>query len=485
MAKTAFLSVSDTTGLSAFARSLVEDFGYQLIASEGVTNLLRQQEIPVQQLPAGVCVDDVWIRNHEVDLVVAHCPPLEERFQGRFLDPQGIMNQFDIGGASLLRRAAMCGHEVMVVCEQSDYDRVVHALAEQTPLSSLRRELAAKTFQKTAQQDLAIARFWETCTHEPDLGALSGFPKTWQTELTQTMLLPQGENPHQQAALYGRFFDCLNPLQGEPLCFTHIMDASTAVYLIGEFEKAAVALIRRGMPIAVASAETLEEAWESLLVPNSQELAGCVMIANRTLDERLSRRMADAQIDVMIAPCFTEDALKALSLRQAIRLLAVRDFLGPESLKEIRSVIGGILVQDRDTMRARPGYWQVASTRQPSAEEWAGLSFGWKVAKHAKSSAVVLARGEQTLGISSGQSSPIESMEGACLQANRLGVSLDGAVLVSDSALDSAAALEFAVKKGIRAILHPGDKRLDAESLRAANLSTMAVVFSGTQHVRS
>ena len=484
MAKKALLFVSDMTGLVVFAKSLVEERGYGLIANERVAEALEREGISVDRMPELGRADGAWLTEQGVDLVVADFYPFERASQDVFADPRGVMEQVEIGGLSLLRCAAKRGHEVTAICESTDYDRVEKALGNEADLRRLRGELAAKVFQKTAQYDLAVATFLENRSEEPDLGVLSGFSKHYRLDLKQAALLPHGENKHQQAALYGGFFDCLKPLQGGALTYNQSLDVSAAVYLIGEFEKAAAAIVKHNTPCGVASADALEDAWNQALKTDTAGAAGGVVIVNRTLDGGLAEQMKRVPLEVIVAPHFTEEALAVFSQQKELRLLVVQDMPGAESLKEVRSAIGGVLVQDRDKARPSLAQWKVVSATQPSAEAWVGIAFAWRVAKHVKSNAAVIARGEKTLEIASGGTTGAGAAEVACLMANHAGKSIEGAVLVSDSVLASPNAVEAASKMGVCAILQPGGGPEDAALIRAADKAGIAMIVTGTRHLK-
>ena len=484
MAKKALLSVSDMAGLVVFAKSLVEEHGYGLLASERVAEALEHEGLSVDRVPDVGCIDEAWLAEQGVDLVVADFSPFERASQDVFADPKGVMQQVEIDGLSLLRSAAKRGHEITAICEASDYDRVEKALGNEASLRSLRGELAAKVFQKTAQYDLAVATFLENRSEEPDLGVLSGFSKHYRLDLKQAALLPHGENKHQQAALYGGFFDCLKPLQGGQLTYNHSLDVSAAVYLIGEFEKAAVAIVKHNTPCGIASADALEDAWSQALKTDTVGASGGVVIVNRTLDGGLAEQMKRVPLEVIVAPHFTEEALGVFSQQKELRLLVVQDMLGAESLKEVRSAIGGVLVQDRDKARPSLAQWKVVSGSQPSAEAWVGLAFAWRVAKHAKSSAAVIARGEQTLEITSGNTTGAGAAQVACLMARHAEKSLEGAVLVLDSILEVPDVVSVAGEVGVSAILQPGGGFKDAAVIQAADKAGIAMIFTGTRHLK-
>ncbi len=519
MAKLALLSVSDKRGLAEFASVLVAKHGYTLLSTGGTAKLLADKGLPVTEVSqhtgfpeimegrvktlhpkihggllcrrdkaehlAQAAKNDIAL----IDLVVVNLYPFEETVAKPHVTLEEAIENIDIGGPSMLRSAAKNHHDVTVVCDPGDYDAVLAAFdAEKSDggakLAELRRRLALKVFQRTGSYDTAIARYLEAQATGPDMEALSGFPATLSMSWKKAQALRYGENPHQQAALYGTFHEHFKQLQGKELSYNNILDITSATYLIGEFERPTVAILKHTNPCGVASAETLGEAWEKAYATDRQAPFGGIIIVNQTLDGALAKTIAEIFTEVIIAPRFSEDALAIFSRRRNLRLMIAEGGIGADALQEIRSVIGGVLVQDRDRTLGNVREFKVVTKREPTPEEWAGMMFGWKVGKHVKSNSIVYCRGEQTLGIGAGQMARVDSSRIAVWKAGEAGLDLKGSVVASEALFPFADGLIAAADAGATAAIQPGGSVRDAEVIAAADARGMAMVFTGVRHFK-
>jgi phosphoribosylaminoimidazolecarboxamide formyltransferase/IMP cyclohydrolase len=515
MAKLALLSVSDKRGLAEFAASLVRDHGYTLLSTGGTAKMLAAGGLPVREVGShtgfpeimGGRVKTLHPKIHGgllarrdspqhlaeaerngielIDLVVVNLYPFEETVAKPGVEFEEAVENIDIGGPSMLRSAAKNHESVTVVCDPADYGSVLLAMAgDPSGLRALRRRLALKVFQRTAAYDGAIARYLESQEAGPDLGALGGFPATLSRSWALAQPLRYGENPHQKAALYGTFREHFEQLQGKELSYNNILDISSATYLIGEFERPTVAILKHTNPCGVGSAETLAEAWELAYATDRQAPFGGIIIVNRTLDGALAALIADIFTEVIIAPRFSPDALAALGRKKNLRLMVAKEGLGADSLQEIRSVVGGVLVQDRDRALGDPAAFRVVSRRQPTPQEWESMMFGWKVCKHVKSNAIVYCRGERTLGIGAGQMARVDSSRIAVWKAGAAGLDLGGSAVASEALFPFADGLVAAADAGATAAIQPGGSIRDDEVIRAADERSIAMVFTGIRHFR-
>ncbi len=515
MQKTALLSVSDKSGLVPFARALVEQHGYRLLSTGGTAKLLEKEGLPVTEVSDHTGFPEMMegrvktlhpkvhggllARRDKpehleaasahgidlIDLVVVNLYPFEATVAKPDVSFEQAIENIDIGGPSMLRSAAKNHASVTVVVDADDYPRVLGALDDEAALGQLRRELALKVFQRTSAYDGAIARYLEgQLKEEPDLGAISGIPAELEINLPQTKVLRYGENPHQQAALYGSFFDCFEQLQGKELSFNNIIDITAASYLIGEYQKPTVAILKHTNPCGVASAEDLVTAWEQAFATDRQAPFGGIIVANQTIDADLAEIIGKIFCEVIIAPEFTPAAREVFGKKKNLRLMTVKDSLPADSLREVRSVVGGILMQDRDTMPDRPGAWQVVTKRRPSEEEMRAMVFGWNVVKHVKSNAIVYAGCERTLGVGAGQMSRVDSSKIAVWKAGEAGLSLEGSVICSDAFFPFPDGLVAAAEAGAVAAIQPGGSVRDDEVIAAADERGMAMVFTGKRHFK-
>ncbi len=514
MEKLALLSVSDKRGLVEFATALVRQLGYRLLSTGGTAKLLAEAGLPVTEVSQHTGFPEIMdgrvktlhpkihggllcrrdkpdhLAQAEkndialIDLVVVNLYPFEQTVAKPHVEFEEAIENIDIGGPSMLRSAAKNHGSVTVVCDPADYPGVLAAMAKPEELAALRRKLALKVFQRTASYDAAIARYLEGQQLEPDLEALSGFPSIYSLSLKKAQSLRYGENPHQKAALYGTFHDHFQQLQGKELSYNNILDITSATYLIGEFERPTVAILKHTNPCGVASADSLLAAWENAYATDRQAPFGGIIVVNQTLDGALANVIAEIFTEVIIAPRFSEEALAIFTRKKNLRLMIAKDGIGADALQEIRSVIGGVLVQDRDRTLGNVKEFRVVTKREPAADEWAAMMFGWKVGKHVKSNSIVYCRGEQTLGIGAGQMARVDSSRIAVWKAGEAKLDLKGSVVASEALFPFADGLIAAADAGATAAIQPGGAIRDEEVIRAADARGMAMVFTGSRHFK-
>jgi phosphoribosylaminoimidazolecarboxamide formyltransferase / IMP cyclohydrolase len=517
MVKLALLSVSDKRGLVEFATVLVRTHGYTLLSTGGTAKLLAERGLPVTEVSQHTGFPEIMegrvktlhpkihggllCRRDKadhlaqakanaielIDLVVVNLYPFEETVAKPNVHFEEAIENIDIGGPSMLRSAAKNHESVSVVCDPADYDAVLAAMAgegDSARLLELRRKLALKVFQRTASYDAAIARYLESQAVEPDLEAMSGFPPALTLSWKKAQSLRYGENPHQKAALYGTFHDHFSQVQGKELSFNNILDITSATYLIGEFERPTVAILKHTNPCGVASADTLMSAWEQAYATDRQAPFGGIIIVNQTLDGDLAKAIAEIFTEVIIAPRFSDEAMAIFSKKKNLRLMIAKGGIGADALQEMRSVVGGVLVQDRDRTLGNVKEFKVVTKREPTADEWAAMLFGWKVGKHVKSNSIVYCRGEQTLGVGAGQMARVDSSRIAVWKAGEAGLDLRGSIVASEAMFPFADGLIAAAAAGATAAIQPGGSVRDAEVIAAADERGMAMVFTGSRHFK-
>ncbi len=515
MAKLALLSVSDKRGLVEFATALVREHGFTLLSTGGTAKLLAEQGLPVTEVSQHTGFPEIMEgrvktlhpkihggllcrrdkpdhlaqakTNHIdlIDLVVVNLYPFEETVAKPNVHFEDAIENIDIGGPSMLRSAAKNHESVTVVCDPADYAAVLAAMTGPSDgLLALRRKLALKVFQRTASYDAAIARYLEEQAAEPDLEAMSGFPATLTMSWKKAQSLRYGENPHQKAALYGTFHEHFQQLQGKELSYNNILDITSATYLIGEFERPTVAILKHTNPCGVASSDTLLDAWEKAYATDRQAPFGGIIIVNNTLDGALAKVIAEIFTEVIIAPRFSDEALQIFGKKKNLRLMIAKESLGADALQEVRSVVGGVLVQDRNRTLGNVRDFKVVTKRPPTPEEMASLLFGWKVGKHVKSNSIVYTRGEQTLGVGAGQMARVDSSRIAVWKAGEAGLSLKGSVVASEALFPFADGLIAAADAGATAAIQPGGAIRDEEVIKAADERGMAMVFTGIRHFK-
>ena len=515
MQKFALLSVSDKTGLVPFARSLVDDYSFTLLSTGGTARLLRDEGISVSDVSDHtgfpemmdgrvktlhpkvhgglLCLRDKAdhvnsAKEHGItmiDLVVVNLYPFEETVAHKTVSFSEAIEQIDIGGPSMLRSAAKNHRDVTVVCDPADYDRVLAGLGDTEGSIGLRRELALKVFKRTANYDKAINEYLEgQVFDEPNMDSISGFPSELNINSSKSLSLRYGENPHQQAALYGDFLDYFHQLQGKELSYNNILDISSSAYLIGEFERPTVAILKHTNPCGVASADDLETAWDRAFATDNQAPFGGIIVVNNTLDIELAEKIAEIFCEVIIAPGFTDKALALFQKKKNLRLLVSKSGFGPETLQEIKTVPGGYLMQDRDQKRINPKQFQVVTERQPSEKEMRSMIFGWRVVRHVKSNAIVYSGDERTLGVGAGQMARVDSSQVAVWKAGEANLSLQGSAIASDAFFPFPDGLLAAADAGATAAIQPGGSVRDNEVIKAANDRNMAMLFTNVRHFK-
>ncbi len=506
----ALVSVSDKGGLESFVRGLVE-LGVEIISTGGTARHLREAGLPVTGIsevtgfpeimdgrvktlhPAihgGILADrgrsshmeaiaDLGIK--PIDLVVVNLYPFEATVAQRGVTEAEAIENIDIGGPCMVRAAAKNFTWVGIVTDPADYEAVLAELrANQGELSlETRRRLAAKAFHHTAHYDAAIATWFAEA--EP------GFPEYLLLDLVKVKDLRYGENPHQRAAWYasagpeGESAGRLEQLHGQQLSFNNLLDLDSARRVLEEFTLPCCVIIKHNNPCGVAVAESVAAAYEKAFSCDPVSAFGGVIAVNRVVDEGLARLLSTNFIEVLWAPGYTAEALEILTLKKDIRILTGqqnRDTCGTYDMKRI---YGGMLVQDWDCEVDQRENMRVVTTRQPTEEEWGDLLFAWRVAKHTKSNAIILAKDLMTVGIGAGQMSRVDS---ANLAVSRARFPLQGCAVASDAFFPFPDALEVAANAGATCVIHPGGSIRDDQALALAESRGMAMVVTGRRHFR-
>ncbi|HET6566502.1 MAG TPA: bifunctional phosphoribosylaminoimidazolecarboxamide formyltransferase/IMP cyclohydrolase [Rhodothermales bacterium] len=516
----ALLSVFDKTGLVDFARRL-HDLGVALISTGGSARALREAGLPVTEVsdltgfpeildgrvktlhPAvhgGLLArrtdpeDLAALAAHgiePIDLVVVNLYPFAEAVAKPDVTDAAAIENIDIGGPCMIRAAAKNFFFVGVVTTPDDYAEVATELEQQGGTLGLatRRRLAHRAFEHTASYDRAVAGYFD---HTPVTPATSDddLPDVLNVQLPKAQPLRYGENPHQAAALYGYPFRYFEQLHGKELSFNNLIDLSAALQLIDEFESAdpTVAILKHTNPCGVATADTLEQAYGSAFATDRQSPFGGIVVVNRALDLPTAEAIDAIFTEIIIAPAFEEGVLDLLQRKKNRRLIRQLQPARKDHGRDVRYVVGGLLVQDRDPVippfDQKKDDWSVATERTPTPEEWKDLDFAWRVAKHVKSNAIVYARGRATLGIGAGQMSRVDSSEVALMKGSKSGLDFENSVLASDAYFPFADGLVAAAKSGARAVIQPGGSIRDQEVIDAANEYGVAMVFTGARHFR-
>ena len=516
----ALLSVSDKTGIVDFARRL-RALDVEIVSTGGTAGALREAGLRVTDVAdvtgvpevldgrvktlhpaihAGVLArqdraDDLAaLESHgytPIDLVVCNLYPFSEAAQEPDLSAEALAEYIDIGGPTLLRAAAKNHAFVGAVTSPEQYNDVADELEANAGALSppTRRALAEAAFAHTAAYDQQIHAHLSAETDAPDADT-APLPNSFQASLPQAQSLRYGENPHQEGALYGtpeRFFDILH---GRALSFNNLLDLSSALHLIDDFRDAppTCAILKHTNPCGVATADTLEAAWHQAFATDTQSPYGGIVVVNQALDRATAEAIDEIYTEMIIAPAFEPGVLERLSERDRRRVVRHTAAAQEHERLDVRSVVGGLLVQTRDSAfppaAALQADWTVASARPPTDTERADLDFAWRVAKHVKSNAIVYVRNHATLGIGAGQMSRIDASELAVAKAQKSELDLTGSVVASDAFFPFADGLVAAADEGARAAIQPGGSIRDDQVIEAADARDMAMVHTGRRHFR-
>ncbi len=501
----ALISVSDKTGLVDFAKGLAA-FGVEIISTGGTAASLQKAGIPVVEISAFTGSPEIldgrvktlhpkvhggllYLREdaahveeataHDIqpiDLVVVNLYPFEATIAKEGVTLAEAIENIDIGGPSMLRSASKNFQSVTVITDPADYSVVLEEMKDEdgATTAKTRERLAIKAFSTTASYDRAITNY---------LGSEGQSSGVYSVSLPLSQRLRYGENPHQLAELYGSFGDHFEKLQGKELSYNNILDITAATQLIAEFSKPTVAILKHTNPCGVATDPDLKAAWDKAFATDKQAPFGGIIITNRPVDLALARAISEIFSEVIIAPEFAADARSLLQKKKNLRLMRQLREIEPGA-RDVRSVLGGLLVQDSDAAEMEELEHNVVSHRPPSKDELEAMEFGWKVVKHVKSNAIVYSGKDRTLGIGAGQMSRVDSPRIAVWKAKEAGLSLKGSAVCSDAFFPFADGLVAAAEAGATAAIQPGGSVRDEDVIKAADEHEVAMVFTGIRHFR-
>lgn len=512
MTRRALLSVSDKTGIVEFARAL-QKLGYFILSTGGTSQLLRNHAIALTEVSdytgfpeimdgrvkslhpkiyGGIlrrAQDQDTLLKHNIeniDLVVVNLYPFQQVIQNPRHDFTTAIENIDIGGPCLLRAAAKNHAYVTVLCDPEDYTSVLQQLVQGEVSLTTRLQLAQKAFAHTAFYDSLIANYLSKQVETPR------FPQRLTFAFEKKQDLRYGENPHQQAAFYSSPEAIYSPslataqqILGKELSYNNLLDANTALRCVQAFNKSSCVIVKHANPCGVASGTNLLEAYQRAYASDPTSAFGGIIALNQTLDEILAKAIAEQQfVEVILAPQITPAALACFKNKPNVRLLCYGDNPFHTTSLELHSISGGLLTQTPDSHNEEISNFEIATQRKPTANEQADGEFAWRVVKHVKSNAIVLAKGQQTIGIGAGQTSRVDSVCIAIQKAQEFGFSLNGAVLASDAFFPFADSIEMAAQAGITTLIQPGGSKRDAEVIAAANAANIAMLFTHTRHFR-
>lgn len=512
--KRALISVFDKTGIEEFARILNKELGWEIVSTGGTAVKLRTAGINVKDIAEVTgfpeCLDGrvktlhpkieggiLGRRNiplhleqmeklgmQPIDMVVCNLYPFKETLLSDKISHEVIIENIDIGGPTMIRAAAKNYESVIVITDIKDYDTVIEELKKNDDCSlETKTRLAAKVFAHTAHYDALIAAYFRSIT---DIDA-----PTLTLTYEKIRKLRYGENPHQAAAVYkevGRnksgILTEARQIHGKELSFNNISDADGALELLKEFDDTpTIVAVKHANPCGVACATTISEAFEKAYNADPVSIFGGIIASNTEIDEKTAEHMSKIFLEIIIAPSYSSEALRILEKKKNIRLLELEHIMKRnENCQKIKTISGGLLLQNCDDILLNTeNALNVVTHKKPTAEELRDLLFAWKVVKHTKSNAIVIAQNLITTGIGPGQVSRIWALENAIRQG---GEKIKGSVLASDAFFPFPDCVEVAHKAGITAIIQPGGSIRDAESVDAANKYGIAMIFTGIRHFK-
>lgn len=513
--KRALVSVSDKTGVVDFCRVL-SGFGVEILSTGGTAAALRQAKIPVRDVSDYTGFPEILdgrvktlhpkvhagllaVRSNAshaaalkdldiglIDMVVVNLYPFEKTVGKPGVSEEEAIENIDIGGPSMLRSAAKNFRFVAVVSDPGQYAAVIDELkasagklSEQT-CSSLGREV----FRRTAQYDAAIHAY---LSRSRGTDAAAAFPPTLQMSFAKVQDLRYGENSHQKAAFYadaGRpaGLAALKQLWGKELSFNNILDLHAASGIVREFRHPAAVFVKHNNPCGCAEDASVHKAYTAAWKCDTLSAFGGIVGINRPVDLKLARQIAASGfLECIICPGFTAEAVDLLKAKKNLRLIEMPAMLEPLKQLDIKRVSGGVLVQDEDSLTISADQLRTVTRKKPTKKQLESLVFGWKVAKHVKSNAIVLCRGSRTVGIGAGQMSRVESVSIAGRKAGKLSA---GSCLASDGFFPKDDNIALAAKLGVKAIIQPAGSLADEQIIAACDKRGIAMVVTGIRHFR-
>ena len=511
--KRALLSVSDKTGLVTFALALVQS-NYELISTGGTAKALRDAGLPVKDISEhtgfpemldgrvktlhplvhggllyirGNATHEAAVKQHgiqSIDLVVVNLYPFEATVAKPDVKLHDAIENIDIGGPSMLRSAAKNHDSVTVIVDPADYAEVAEQIKTKGETTlELRRKLCAKVYARTAAYDAAIAAHLQK-EFSADKNIL---PASLTISAPLAQPLRYGENPHQTAALYGKFSEYFKQLHGKELSYNNILDLTAAAALIAEFKTdvPTLAILKHTNPCGVGQGANLREAWDKAFATDKQAPFGGIIAVNQTLDAACAEAIAEIFSEVIVAPEFTPDALAILQKKKNLRLLVIQKCPLAATPWDVRSVgADSFLLQQRDLKVTTAAELKIVTKRQPTEAELKAMLFGWRIVKHLKSNAILYVGDGRTLGTGAGQMSRVDSSRIAVWKAGEAKLPLAGSVVCSDAFFPFPDGLIAAAEAGATAAIQPGGSVKDAEVIAAADARGLAMAFTGARHFR-
>ena len=513
----ALISVSDKTGVVEFAKGLVA-LGWEILSTSGTMKLLKESGVPVTSVSdvtgfPEICDGRVKtlhpkihgallarrdISEHmkelkdndidTIDLVCVNLYPFRETIAKPDVTMEDAVEHIDIGGPSMLRSAAKNWESVTVVCNPADYETILSEIkADGNTTRETRLKLFAKAYTHTAEYDMAISTY---------MRAQAGLPEKLFLEYDLKQELRYGENPHQEAKFFASTVKepfslaTAEQLNGKELSYNNIQDANATLNIAREFDEPFCVGVKHMNPCGSATGKTIAEAWKKAYEADKTSIFGGIVAANREIDLETAQMLKPIFLEIVMAPSFAPDALELLCTKKNLRVLKVDMSKDNTVRKQYVSMNGGMLVQDRDINTKPVSVEQCVTEAKPTAEQLADLEFAWKIVKHVKSNAIVVAKNGMTYGVGAGQMNRIGSAEIALKQAQATlkeegkDIMTEGLVLASDGFFPFNDCVALAAEYGIKAIVQPGGSIRDEDSVKLADEKGITMLFTGERHFK-
>ena len=513
----ALISVSDKTGVVEFARELVA-LGWEILSTSGTMKLLREAGLPVTSVSdvtgfPEICDGRVKtlhpkihgallarrdipehmkaLKDNEIetiDLVCVNLYPFRETIAKPDVTMEDAVEHIDIGGPSMLRSAAKNWESVTVVCNPSDYSTIISEIkATGNTTRETRLALSAKAYTHTAEYDMAIATY---------MRAQAGLNEKLFLEYDLKQRLRYGENPHQQAKFYSSAevepfsLATAEQLGGKELSYNNIQDANATLNIAREFDEPFCVGVKHMNPCGSAVGKTIAEAWRKAYEADKTSIFGGIVAANREIDLETAQMLKPIFLEIVMAPSFAPDALELLQTKKNLRILKVDMTRDDKVRSQYVSMNGGMLVQDRDSSIVPVSAGQCVTEAKPTEAQLADLDFAWKIVKHVKSNAIVVAKDGMTYGVGAGQMNRVGSAEialkqaAATLKEEGRDINAEGLVLASDGFFPFNDVVALAAEYGIKAIVQPGGSIRDEDSVKLANEKGITMLFTGERHFK-
>jgi len=502
--KFALISVSDKTTVVEFAREL-SSLEYQIIATGNTFKLLQSNQINCIEIKDFTGFPEIFggrvktlhpkifggilMRTdndsdkkqaeqndiNPIDVICVNLYPFSQVVNKNDISLEEKIENIDIGGPSLIRASAKNYKHVSVLTDPSQYSEFLNEIKKGMVSEETRKKLAYAAFSYTSYYDTLIANYFETEFNQPKTAIRLNYKSSFD--------LRYGENPHQRAYLFGEFENYFNILHGKELSYNNIIDLIAAYDLVNELDGCACAIIKHTNPCGAAIGKNVLDAYKRALSCDPVSAFGGIVAFNKEVDENTAKKLNELFLEIVIAPSYSEKAIEQLKTKKNRRVISVKKDRIENSL-QIKSIPGGLLVQEKDNSKLSNDSLKLVTIKKYSEKELEDLKFAWTICKHTKSNAIVYVKDRKTIGVGAGQMSRIDSTKIASTKAKQFGHDLNGAVAASDAFFPFADGLLEIISNGITSIIQPGGSVRDDEVINTANEKNISMVFTGIRNFK-